>query len=97
MNTSFSPAPAGEKPDEGAGKAAPERLGPSGLYVTRGEPKPPAVVPSPPVSSDPVVLALRAAIAASDSPELRAALGDQLLRASTPAELEAGLGRRGAP
>ncbi|ABS27727.1 26S protease regulatory subunit [Anaeromyxobacter sp. Fw109-5] len=47
------------------------------------------------MTSDPVVLALRAAIAANDSSELRAALGEHLLRSGAPrealAELEAGL------
>lgn len=47
------------------------------------------------MSHDPVVLALRAAIAAADSAELRVALGEHLLRAGDPAgalaELEAGL------
>ncbi|WP_242345499.1 ATP-binding protein [Anaeromyxobacter terrae] len=47
------------------------------------------------MTSDPVVLALRAAIAANDSAELRAALGEHLLRSGAPREalleLEAGL------
>ncbi|HSD22518.1 MAG TPA: ATP-binding protein [Anaeromyxobacter sp.] len=47
------------------------------------------------MTSDPVVLALRAAIAANDSAELRVALGEHLLRAGKPrealAEIEAGL------
>uniref|UniRef100_UPI0024136CD7 hypothetical protein n=1 Tax=Anaeromyxobacter sp. SG64 TaxID=2925409 RepID=UPI0024136CD7 len=47
------------------------------------------------MTSDPVVLALRAAIAANDSAELRAALGEHLLGSGAPREaldeLEAGL------
>jgi AAA+ superfamily predicted ATPase len=47
------------------------------------------------VTSDPVVLALRAAIAANDSAELRVALGEHLLRSGEPrealVEIEAGL------